>query len=162
MSWKTMLGSKQARSWRHYSGGRVSLCQKWEMLQTDACPVPTICRGRRGRGELGGPVQEFPPFFFLVGNLNLQNSPKLNKTLDRWSSKRETSVCNTKNQSACTPQLLQDNAMHYLNTAMLIAIKCQIGNCQGKSKSFFTCSDGSLMLFFCSKSCFVEKNSQYA
>jgi hypothetical protein len=29
-----MLGGKQARNWRCYSGGRVSLCQK--MLQTDA------------------------------------------------------------------------------------------------------------------------------
>jgi hypothetical protein len=31
-----MSGGKQARSWRCYSGGRVSLCQKTEMLQTDA------------------------------------------------------------------------------------------------------------------------------
>jgi hypothetical protein len=27
-----MSGGKQARSWRCYSGGRVSLCQKWGTL----------------------------------------------------------------------------------------------------------------------------------
>ncbi len=31
-----MLGSKQARSWRIYPSGRVSLCQKWGTLQIDA------------------------------------------------------------------------------------------------------------------------------
>ncbi len=31
-----MSGGKQARSWRRYSGGRVSLCQKWGTLLTDA------------------------------------------------------------------------------------------------------------------------------
>ncbi len=65
-----------------------------------------------------------PLIFFLAGNLNLQNSPKLNKNGQTINKERETSFCNTKNQSTCTPQLLQGNAMHYLNTVKLIAIKC--------------------------------------
>ncbi len=39
-----MLGGKQARSWRCYSGGRVSLCQKWVALGTDASRTNNLQR----------------------------------------------------------------------------------------------------------------------
>jgi hypothetical protein len=42
-----MLGGKQARSWRCYSGGRVSLFQKWGMLQIDASCMNNLQREAR-------------------------------------------------------------------------------------------------------------------
>jgi hypothetical protein len=44
-----MLGGKQARSWRHYSGGRVSLCQKWGTLKIDASCTNNLQREARKR-----------------------------------------------------------------------------------------------------------------
>jgi hypothetical protein len=44
-----MLGGKQARSWICYSGGRVSLCQKWEMLQTNASCTNNLQREAQKR-----------------------------------------------------------------------------------------------------------------
>jgi hypothetical protein len=55
-----MSGGKQARIWRCYSGGRVSLCQKWGTLQTDAS-CTKICRGRCRRGEYSYPMDGEQP-----------------------------------------------------------------------------------------------------
>jgi hypothetical protein len=44
-----MSGGKQARSWRRYSGGRVSLCQKRGTLQTDASCMNNLQREARKR-----------------------------------------------------------------------------------------------------------------
>ncbi len=41
---KKMSGGKQLRSWRCYSGGRVSPCQKWGTLQTDASCMNNLQR----------------------------------------------------------------------------------------------------------------------
>jgi hypothetical protein len=44
-----MAGGKQARSWRRYSGGRVSLCQKWGTLQTHASCTNNVQREAQKR-----------------------------------------------------------------------------------------------------------------